>query len=309
MSERTREDAFYAGIGGEKVAEVRPLPEAPPAPTPAPRPVTERNLFENPESHPVLLDAALLKTFGVDWFPWLADTLFYEIEQTFRTSIADVNRLKIMAVKTLHVVDTFWEEWEIFEKTINALGNVPPLLGVMQPPDLPLLLSGVDIANQIRKEEFSEEVARYTAACFLHENTHYAPKPCDFAQSYISQPMYRCKDCGKVGSALPPFDGHCPSCTFKFEGETPLSFKPDPERVKKGYGQDLAYFLTYDPAPIKKRFEELDRMPPEKLPGALQEVSEDVQSAKLIVATDYMAQRNKQLAEQLTGIRGWLEQS
>lgn len=305
MSQRDREEAFFEGLGGKKAEAPTPPAKPEPSTPPAPRAVTERNLFENPESHPVLLDAALLKTFGMDWFPWLADTLFYEIEQTFRTSIADINRLKIMAVKTLHIADTFWEEWEIFEKTINALGNIHPMLGVMQPLDVGLLMSGVDIANQVRKEEFSEEVARYAAACFLHDNVHYAPPPCSFTQPYISQPMYRCKDCGKVGSALPPFDGYCDSCTFKFEGEFPLSFKPNEERVKKGHGQNIEYFLTYNPEPTKKRFEELDRMSD---PGpSIREVAEDIQAAKLIVATDYMNQRNRQLAEQLTGIRGWLE--
>lgn len=297
------EDIFYAGLTEKKATQAPVKQEA------GPRLVTERNLFENPESHPVLLDAALLKTFGVEWFPWLADTLFYEIEQTFRTSIADINRLKIMAVKTLHVTDSFWDQWEIFEKTINALGNIPPMLGVMQPPDVALLLSGVDIANQVRKEDFSEEVARYTAACFLQDNVFYAPSPCDFAQPFISQPTYRCKDCGKVGGALPPFDGYCDSCTHKFEGEHPFAFKPDPEMVKKGFGQNLEYRLTYDPAPTRKKFQEFDSMDPSKLASAIREEPEDIQAAKLIVATDYKNLRAKQLADQLTSLRGWLEQS
>jgi len=297
----TPEDLFFEKLKEKKAEEIQVRQDT------GPRPVTQRNLFENPESHPVLLDAALLKTFGVEWFPWLAETLFHEIEQTFKTSIADVNRLKIMTVQTLHVTDSFWEEWEIFEKVINSLNNIPPMLGVMQPPDAGMLLAGVDIVNQVRKEEFSEEVARYTAACFLHDNVFYAPPPCDFAQLYISQPMYKCKDCGKTRSALPPFKGYCPSCTEIYSQEHPFTFEPSEEAIKKNKGQNIEYFLSFDPEPTKKRFEEFDKADPTALPGMIKEEAVDIQAAKLISAVDYKNSRIKQLDIQLTGIRPWLE--
>jgi len=214
-----------------------------------------------------------------------------------------------MATMTLHVIDVFWEKWEIVEKTILALSGIIPRVGVIQPPDISMLVVGVDIANTVRKEEFGEEVSRYTAACFLHDNVSYAPDPLDFCQLYLSQPRYKCLECGKEGSALPPFNSHCDSCSRKFE-DHPFNFKPaedskdDPERVE--------YSMVLDPAPTKTRFEELIKVDPSDL--RIQEVAEDIEAAiaedieaaKLISATDYMRFRQKQRDRQLSEIKDWM---
>ncbi len=310
MSDRPDEDAFYAGLNNKKIVELTPPVPAEHAlqveTAVAARPVTEKNIFSNPDAHPVVLDMALLKVFNLEWFPWLGDTLFQEIEAEFKTSIADINRVKILAIQNLHGTDIFWDHWEIFEKVINTFGNTIPLLHHMQPPDVSLLISGLDIANQIRKEEFSEEVARYTAACFLFDNVHYAPPPCEFAQPYITQPMYRCKDCGKTGSTLPPFTGYCPSCTEVFDAAHPFAFKPNETRVKEGKGKNLTTLLTYDPAPVKARLETLEKLASDQLPDALQEESADIQADKLLTAFEYRNYRRKALTEQLSALRNFL---
>lgn len=296
----------------EKTAETLPpkeeSAEPPPVPTPqAPRILTSRSVFSHPDAHAVVLDMVLLKNFHIDWLSWLPDTLFSEIEQTFKTSIAEVNKLKILATQTLHVIDAFWDQWEIFEKTLWALNGMIPRTDVIQPPDLPILFAGVDIADNVRKETFSEEVGRYCAAVFLNENVFYAPEPLKFCQDYITQPYYHCKDCGKKASALPPFDGLCSSCAGHFEHEHPFSFKPDPDLLKNGVGRNLEIGVTYNPTPVKNRFEELDSMPAAKVAGALRETPEDIQAAKLITAIDFMKYRSQQLAEQLGSLRSWLE--
>lgn len=301
------EEQFYQGLlGEEKVAVAAPV-EPPPPPAPAPRPLSSKSVFSHPDTHPVVLDLALIKQFQLEWMSWLPETLFHEIEKSFGGSIAEVNKLKILAVQTLHVVDSFWEEWEIFEKIIMALNGMPPRLETMQPPDLPLLYAGVEMALGVRKEEFNEEVSRYCAAVFLHENVHYAPKPLEFCQPYISQPTYCCKDCGKCGSALPPFDGLCSSCAGHFEDDKPLNFQPDPEALKKSHGQNITLGVVYEQAPVRKRFEELSALPSDRLVSSIRETAEDIQAAKLIIATDFMNFRSQQLKDQLGALRGWLE--
>lgn len=301
------DEIFFENLMGTKES-LEKLAVAPiEAPTPSPRPLSSKSIFSHPDTHPVVLDLALLKHFQLDWLAWLPETLFSEIEKTFKTSIADVNRTKIMATKTLHVVDSLWDHWEIFEKAIQALNGMPPQLDVMQPPDLPLLFAGVDIINSIRKEEFHEQVARYCAAIFLYENVHYAPEPLDFCQPYITQPIYRCKDCDKVASALPPFDGLCSSCAGHYNKPLTLDFKPDKEKLDRGFGRNITFGVTYDPAPTKARFEALDSMDPKKLLEAIRETPEDIQAAKLITAVDFKNFRSKQLQEQLGSLRGWLE--
>lgn len=303
-----KEDDFYAGL----VAGKKP-PEAPQLPAPAvesppegPRPVTSKNLFTHPDTHPVVLDIALLKMFQLEWFTWLPETLFHEIEQTFKTSIAEINRQKILAIGCLHVVDTFWDKWEVFEKVVAALNGQVPRMDATQPPDLSSLLCGVDIAQHIRAEEYSDEIGRYVAACCLNENISYAPPPIEFAQPYISQSYYLCKECGKKGSALPPWDGLCDACIRRFESDTPLSFRPDPEALQEGEGRNVTTHLTIDPAPVKARFEALDKLPPAELAGAIKEVPEDIEAAKIIVAVDFQKFRAQQLQEQMKALGAWL---
>lgn len=306
---RSPEDIFVEGLVEKKAEVPPPAPEETTAPIapPTPKTITSKSVFSHPDAHPLALDLVLLKHFDLEWLTWLPDTLFFEIEQTFTTSVAEVNKLKILAVQTLHVTDAAWEEWEIFEKTVWALNGMVPRTDTIQPPDLPLLFAGVEIQNSIRTETHGEEVARYCAAVFLHENVHYAPEPLSFCQDYITQPTFKCRDCGQVGSALPPFDGMCWSCGRHFDSVHPFAFKPDPEAVKKGYGRNLEMGVTYESEAVKKRFDELDAMDPSRLQAAIRETPEDIQAAKLITAVDLMKHRRQQLAEQLTALRGWLE--
>lgn len=301
------EDSFAAGLIEDKKpinvtnvsASINTVPKS----------LTSRSVFSHPEAHPVALDLILLKNFELDWLSWLPDTLFFEIEKTFGSSIAEVNRLKILAAQTLHTIDSYWEQWEIFEKVLWALNGNIPRVDVMQPPDLSILMSGVDMANGIRQETYGEEVARYCAAVFLNENVFYAPEPLNFCQIYIDGPTFKCQDCGQVGSALPPFNGMCWACGGHFDSEHPFKFEPDPEAQRRGVGKKLTISKTFDSEPTKKRFQELNVLPQDKLLSSLRETPEDIQAAKLIIAVDFTKHRSKQLTEQLTSLRGWLEAS
>jgi hypothetical protein len=296
-------DAFAEGL-----METSPptKPVVAPKAEPQAKSPTSRSVFSHPEAHPIALDIVLMKNFQLDWLEWLPETLFAEIEHTFKTSIADINRVKILAVQTLHVTDSYWNNWEIFEKTIWALNGMIPQVKVMQPPDLSILMAGVDIANGIRKEKYEEEVSRYCAAVFLNENVHYAPEPLDFCQLHLAAPFYECKDCHKIGQIGSTFDGLCSSCAEHYEGEHPFKFEPDEDALNKGHGKNISIGVVFNPDEIKKRFEELDSMTSDIL-SSIKETDVDIQAAKLIIATDYMKFKAKQLAEQLTSLRGWLE--
>lgn len=300
------EDIFTEGLM-EKAAAPLPLPDISAPVAASPKSLTSRSVFSHPDAHPLALDLVLLKNFELEWLTWLPDTLFSEIEKTFSTSIAEVNKLKILAAQTLHVIDVAWDQWEIFEKTVWALNGMIPRVEVIQPPDLPMLMAGVAMIDHIRKETYGEEVARYCAAVFLHENVFYAPEPLSFCQPYVTQPMYRCKDCGQEGSALRPFDGTCWSCGGHFNTEHPFSLEPDPEAVRRGAGKNIELFDTFEKEPTQKRFEELDKLNADQLKTAIKETSEDIQAAKLITAVDFMKHRDQQLNEQLTSLRSWLE--
>lgn len=267
------------------------------------RTVTKSNLFSHPEAHPYVLDLALIRTFGTEWFQWEQETIFEEIKKTFNTSIADINRVKILATMTLHVTDVAWEHWEIFEKTIHALNGSIGHPDFMQPCDVPYLMAGVDIINDIRKETFSDEVGRYVAACFMSDEIGAAPPPLDFAQPFLSEPRYHCRHCGKRGSALPPFDGRCDSCSGKFQDDHPFNFKGDEDA--KDNPDELSYSLVIEFKDTLHQYEEWKHDPASSI-KIDEDRPETVEAAKLINAYDYLKLRQKQKNQQLTDLKDWL---
>lgn len=151
--------------------------------------VTRKNLFVHHDTHPVVYDIALLKQYNTDWMVWEADTLWKEIKEDFHVpSISDHAKTKIQAVRTLHILDTFWTNWEVFCWINQALNNNIPDWHVIQKPAISQMVNSVDISAMVRSgETFNSEVQGFAAASFLDEGVLYAPPPMDFCQAEILQ--------------------------------------------------------------------------------------------------------------------------
>lgn len=266
-------------------------------------PISIRNLFTHHDTHPIVLDFALLKTFGLEWLNWESETIYAEVHRLFNSQISEHARAKIQVLKTLHLSDMPWAKWQVFEKVIQGLNNNIPRWDVMQAPAIEQLYAGVDMMNTLRKVDFSEEVKLYMASAVLHEDVLYVPPPLEFVQPHVAQPHYLCRDCGNEDSAL-FHDGVCDTCTRKFAPGSTLAMEPDPAAIKAGRGKNLQLVLKFDPTPAEKRWNEVKAQPMTAV--ALQENETDTQVAKLLVARDYMNVRRKQLAEQLTALKSWL---
>lgn len=266
-------------------------------------PVGIRNLFTHHDSHPVVLDYALLKAFGVEWYGWDVATIWQEIQRLFQSQISEHARAKINCVKTLHISPLPWTKWQVFEKIVQGLNNNIPKWDHMQAPTLEQLYAAVDMLDHIRRVEFDNEVKLYMAAAVLHEEVMFVPPPLDFIQLEVSQPKYHCTDCGNEDSAL-FHDGYCDTCTQKFSPEQGLSMKPVQELVNAGRGKNLKLIVTYDHRPVQKRWEEVKDKPIKGL--NLEENEIDVQVMRLLVSRDFMNLRRRQLADQLTALKGWL---
>jgi len=175
----------------EKVGQQSVSTEAgdttPPPAVQKPSPVVRKTLFVHHDTHPVVYDVALLKEYGVEWFEWEAPTLWSEILRDFKVpSISDHAKTKIQAVKTLHISESFWTEWEVFGWITQALNNNIPDWQTMQRPSIGQMLNAIDIATMVRAgETFSSEVAGYMASCFLDEGVLYAPEELKVAQPHI----------------------------------------------------------------------------------------------------------------------------
>lgn len=144
-------------------------------------PVTSQNFFQHPDTHPVLLDLVLLRKYGPEWMEWEVETLDLRISSDFKVSISDLNMHKVQAMKTLHFIDTYWEEWHVFCWVTMALNGVPPDFKVMQVPTVAQCMVSVDVANRVRQDvPFSLEINDYIEQVHMHDGIFVPIEPLEW---------------------------------------------------------------------------------------------------------------------------------
>lgn len=134
-------------------------------------PVNASNFLQHPDAHPIILDLLLLKKYGPEWLGWENETVALRAPEDFhQKSISEINLSKIYAAKALHLVDTFWQHWEVFVWCTMALNGIYPNFEVMQVPTVAQCLVAVDIANRLRDDvAWSDEVKIFIAMCYRHD--------------------------------------------------------------------------------------------------------------------------------------------
>jgi hypothetical protein len=297
MAERVAPTAPTAGSPEEDFVKSKGEPDSS-------KPVTLRNLFTHPDAHPVALDFALLKTFGMAWFPWQPETVWDEIQEAFKSQLSELCKQKIRALQACHVSTMPWKAWQVFEKVAHAFNGTLPNFSVVQMLDLEELYSAVDILSLLRQEDYADEVKLYMAGTVLHSDVFFVPTPLDFIQKEVSQPHCLCNDCGHEEPAL-AHDGYCSACTQRMHPEQGLTLKPRADIVAGGTGKNVTVVPRYDHRPIAKRWEEVKTLPFADFKGD-DEKMEDVQVRQLLLARDYMNIRRRQLTEQLTVLKPWM---
>jgi len=254
------------------------------------------------DMHPVAATMVLMEKFGHEWVTWEAATLKSEILRTFRaTSISEHNWNKIQAVRTVLSSFNYWVDWETFEKVIQALNNNVPRFDILQRCSLSPLMAGVDMVESIRKEEYGNEIEHYVAACAVDQGVTYLPEPLDFAARVLSNPMYRCLDCGNIDTDDLD-DGRCDFCCGRYQKVHNLDHKPAPW-IPADVGRNIERFVSRDPSGAQAAFEkmkDLDSYPVDP------DSPEEVQGAKLTVAYKYMMMRRQQMVEQLKELKSWV---
>jgi len=175
------------GTTAEATEIVESDDEATPAAVASPSLVDEAaplsiNLFQHPDAHPIVLDLALLRKYGPEWMMWEIETLQWRIPQDFRTrSVSDLALHKMQALKTLHFVDTFWLQWEVFLPCCIAFNDMPPDFEVMHVPTTAQAAVAVDIASRIRQDiAWSDELKAFLAQVHLFDGYVVSIEPLDF---------------------------------------------------------------------------------------------------------------------------------
>lgn len=161
---------------------------------PAPSKVSSSNFFQHPDTHPLVLDLALLRRYGPDFLLWEPETLEMRVPQDFRTpQISYLNMAKIQACKVLHLVDTYWTQWEVFCWITAVLNGQFPDFQVMQVPTTAQCAVSVDVVKRLREDvEWSSEVKAFIEQVLRFDGLFLALPPLDFvkvdADGYIVRP-------------------------------------------------------------------------------------------------------------------------
>lgn len=261
------------------------------------------------DSHPITLFLAAEKMMsekhsGENWKVWESEVIAKEINDFIKPNkLTKENFNKIMAMKTLYTTDAVWEHWNLFlsiMQSLNSLTLNKESLYITDHP-LPYLYNTVEIMNMSRKQEFSNEIKRFCAAIFLHENVHYCASPLEFSQIFVSQPTYTCHNCGKEGSALPPFQFVCESCGGAYnleEKDKIFNHKPteiSPETT------NVSIRIEYPIGDLQKRYEELKtQLDTSHEDIQLEETETDIQCGKLLLAYEFNQFQLAKLEEELS---------
>jgi hypothetical protein len=150
------------------------------APTP-PSHVTAENLWRHPDAHPIVLDLLMLRHYGPEWLGWEADTWRLSIPDDFRTaSVSELTIAKLQACKALHLVDSFWQRWEVFVACMLPFNGEFPDFTTMPVPSVAQCLVAADVAARIRSDvEWSSEMKAYFQAVYQHDGIFLPLPPLD----------------------------------------------------------------------------------------------------------------------------------
>lgn len=155
----------------------------PPVVRKSPAGVGKGNLFRHPEAHPLVLDMHMLQTYGPDWLTWESDTVEAVIEEEERYELSAINLSKLEAMRTLHMVDAFWQRWEVFVWCTMPLNGIFPDFEVMQVPTVFQCMNAAHTASRVRTDvEWSEEIKTYLVQVHRFNEVLVSQKPLGFVE-------------------------------------------------------------------------------------------------------------------------------
>ena len=145
--------------------------------------VTVVNVFRHQDAHPVVLDILMSQKYGPEWIDGEGETIEHRIPLDFRSSISTLNLSKLQAMRTLHMVDAFWQRWEIFCWCCMPLNGIFPDFDSMQVPSVAQCAIAVDMANRVRDDmQWTEEIKNYLAVVHRHDEILVPQAPLDFVK-------------------------------------------------------------------------------------------------------------------------------
>jgi hypothetical protein len=145
--------------------------------------VTAKNFLRHPDVHPIALDLLLIRKYGSDWLEWEPESFALILPRDFQAQVSDLTISKIQALKTLHLVDDYWNRWEVFIWLTMSLNSIFPDFEVLQVPTVAQCMVSVDIANRVRTDTaWSQEMKLFLAVVHTHDDILVPQPPLDFVK-------------------------------------------------------------------------------------------------------------------------------
>jgi len=139
------------------------------------------NVFGHQDAHPVVLDLLMTRQYGPEWLGWEGETIEHRVPLDFHSNISVLNLSKLQAMRTMHMVDSFWQRWEIFCWCLMPLNGVFPDFEIMQVPTVAQCMVAVDIANRTRDDMlWDAEIKAYLEVVHRHDEILVPQSPLDF---------------------------------------------------------------------------------------------------------------------------------
>jgi hypothetical protein len=124
--------------------------------------------------HPMEIIMALDAKLPVDWTEWEPPVLFKRSEGIFGT-INEVTKQKMLAIQVARTTDRPWHDWDVFENTCLAFCGQIPLWGELEPLDLHEMAFGMGCLDDIRPEEYGDDVLGYIATTMVYNSLYTVP--------------------------------------------------------------------------------------------------------------------------------------
>lgn len=142
------------------------------------------NSWNETSTPPSWYASKIIGKYDQEWFEWEPETLWITIQKDFKTILGELARNKINATKTVLMNDSFWEEWEVFEKIVVAFNDNIPNFLMVEVPSPAQMAWAVREANYLNPGNyFSDEVSSYVRAACKEVGLVYFPDDLQFAQS------------------------------------------------------------------------------------------------------------------------------
>lgn len=224
-----------------------------------PTPITKKNLFVHHDTHPVVFDVLLLKQYQEQWFTWESTTLWKEIKEDFR-----VPSISDQTKAKIQAVKTLHiNEW--FWTKWEVFCWITQAIN-----------NNIPDFHVIQKPSIPQLLASIDIATYIRSDETFSSEVQKFVAAAVVE-----------------------------EG---VFYAVEPIRFCQDEIEELLTHLQVEDAPqliqdVQKRYREVSGLSLDawmKAPhDILHETPVDTQVAKLIVASDYLALRRRQLKDQL----------